>query len=870
MDTSTRSHQSSSSRRVYPQQQPLPPSPPTTNSNHNNNSNNHDNNYQTSNDNGHTNNDHQNRPRIDPAQVPKPPSFTTNDNDGYPYITKQSIGLPPPPAYVRHCCIDDGNAAPNLLRSTVYCLPKDRGVWHSTGDLPLGLLCTPLAVPSQDCNVMAWCDGTIQWPSFNNDDDNDNDDDDDDDEHVVSYGAIPNAVPVVDQPPGRNDTMCGMGSYDVHGAAGTVEYQLPDKSAYCTRPVPVQPVHLYALDISHPYVTSYIAILKCVATELQRQYDHQGHNTGGGSTTMIVAPKIGICLVSALGIILRNKTDDRYLVMPDLWDDPYCPVPLTAWCYDVVLESAALETFLTISLPTELPHWIALTARHRTMDKARLDGLDVSCGGAALAFMADALAISGGRGTLLTGRRPNYGVGMFSNSSSSSHSSSTGAPLQLWTEFTTKDEQATADFYKTLADRCHQHRVALSVVFHTDDSSITRSLDVATMGELCRATCGNLVWILKDDWKNTLRTELLREALAFTGWDAVFKVRCSPGLSVKRFIGAKGKVIETMTESELELSCINHRTCICVELEHRVGGLSKDTAYLQTALLYTNQAGQRRVRVSTLILKVGNTAQDVFRSVDFSAQSAFLLRGVVDCVRQPTADARQTGHEYLYHRTIQMLAGYRRCSSSPATQLVLPERMQLLPLFTMSLLKIPMLRANVAGMPSLSVTNDERAYYAWHANQSLPAYPLLLAYPNVYRVDSPIEPQWQEATDQSHNGFLVMPDAEPPSMESFDDDGTYLLDDGLRLYLYFGPHVPDDVKASMIQNDPNLHSMVDQMRLYAATNHMDTRPTWPPLTLVNHPDVIYPLMVADASGGERDYMDFLVTLHRRIRENVKS
>jgi hypothetical protein len=88
-------------------------------------------------------------------------------------------------------------------------------------------------------------------------------------------------------------------------------------------------------------------------------------------------------------------------------------------------------------------------------------------------------------------------------------------------------------------------------------------------------------------------------------------------------------------------------------------------------------------------------------------------------------------------------------------------------------------------------------------------------------------------------------------------------------YLYFGPNVPDDVRAAMIQNDSTLHRMVYQMRLYASTSQLDTRPTCAPLTVVRHTDVIYPLMVADASAGEKDYMDFLIALHRRIRENAK-
>lgn len=832
------------------------------------------------------------QPRLDPSQLPQPPLFTHPGPIPTTYHPQQSLGIPPPPAGSRTTNVDHGNASPRFLRSTLYALPQDRSLWHDAGDLPWGILATPLAAPSMDFSTVRqrepWNSTTSTCYR------------DPEAVPVVRLSASPPRCPtcwVYANPGWKNNTTSGRSSSSsntcwgcgnrlggTEGGVplqfGTVEYAWDDPAAaaaYCTRSTPVQPVHVYAIDLTtaspkgDALQQQLVSVLSKVGQALADHWDRQRQYHMNTSTT-IVAPRIGVCFFSGLGIVVRNRRDDRYMICADLVQEPFCGIPLDQWTFDVQTEMDDWHVLVRDHLPTELPAWWTATVQARV---GSLDGLEVACGGAALAFLADALAVTGGRGTLLTHQAPRYGVGRIPGRSSE------GPVQQCVGESASEEEKAAAKFYKDLAERCASARVALSVAFLQQEETGTRTLELATLSELCRTTCGNLILIPPTpDWTETLREELCREALCFAGWDAVLKVRCSKGISVKSFLCPVGVPIDTLTDRELELSCVSHRTSIAVELEHRVGGISGQHAFIQTALLYTNIAGQRRLRVSTLGVMVGSTVPDIFRYADFGALSCFLAREAVQCLRTPdTTDPKKRARNVIFHKgTIHPLASYRRMTSSSSGQLLLPDQLQLLPLYSMGLLKSPLVAPNVRGMPS-RITADDRAYYAWLVSQAGPAHTLLLAYPTVFEVNSETNIEWVPPEEPGGiTGCAQLPTPVVPSMQSLQDDKIYIIDNGIRIHLYCGPQVPA-ATAEALTNAPQqphhpqvphiqraIAGIVDQLRLYSSTTADDLRPTSAPLVRSDS-STLYRLMVADATTAEKDYADFLCTMHQQVREN---
>lgn len=723
------------------------------------------------------------------------------------------------------------------------------------------MVCTPLAAPSVDYTSRPRRDGSLYR----------------DPEAVPLVTALPDRCPTCwvyanPQWQQQQDRCWGCGNRvssvpsGLPAQLGTVEYAVQTKD-YCTRDTPVQPVHLYAVDLTLlRRVDAIVRVVQHVGVALMDHWERQRayHMT---SPTPIPAPRIGLCFVTGLGLLVRNRADDRYIVCADVTQEPFCGVPLDQWTFDVLADAEAWTQLIEEHLPAELPYWLQATTKARI---GELDGLEVACGGAALAFLADALEASGGRGTLITQHSPRYGAGGIPSGRSLE------LPLQELKEFANPAEEKAATFYKELGSRCAKTRVSLSVALLGENAG-GRSLEIATMSELCRVSCGNLMWIPHTpDWNDTLREELLREALSFTGWDAVFKVRCSKGLAVKSFLCPMGVTIETLTERELELASVSQRTSIAVELEHRVGGLSGQNAFVQTALLYTNIAGQRRLRVSTLGVMIGSTVPDVFRYADFGAQSCFLLREAVQCFRTPDPDNKRKARDLVLHKgTIHPLSSYRRASTSVPGQLLLPEQLQLLPLFSMGLMKSPMLSPNMRGMPN-PITPDDRAYFAWLMSQAGPSHTMLMTYPNIFEITANPPVDWNPPEEEGGiTGCATLPPSIAPSMESLQEDKVYLIDDGARIYFYVGTEVdPSTVAALDAFAKPNewrsnLHRMVDQIRVYSSTTAEDLRPTSAPLVRLYNKSVIYRLMVADASAAEKDYVEFLCSIHRRVRENSK-
>jgi len=473
-------------------------------------------------------------------------------------------------------------------------------------------------------------------------------------------------------------------------------------------------------------------------------------------------------------------------------------------------------------------------------------------------------------------------------------------PLQLESSYKNKTEEDAANFYNALGKQCATNRVALDIVIHTRSELQTDFLDTSTLGEVCRETCGKLIWLAaNDDWRTSLYTEIKQQIRCFSGWDAVFKLRCSAGLQIKSFVCHNGVLAGGLVESpELEMSCVLPTTNIAIELEHRVGGLPKNARffYVQSALLYSTTTGDRRVRVSTLALRVSSSAQEVFRCVDFSTTAAFLLRRTAFRLRTVSFDLEERGSirakakESVYHECIHILGKYRKLVKNGASQLLLPEKLRLLPLFCMCLVKSTMLRpgiaTRIAGSSLLTVrpTGDERAYLNWHAAQSGPATSMLFLYPRILRVDSldDGDGDWREGGAEQMS-CVQLPPAYSASMESMQDDRIYLVDDGLRIFLFVGKDVPDNVKQQyatehvpMAEWNPALDRLLWQLRAVHGRAESSLRPTYAPLIKVFQKEGhqspleanLLDLMVEDAICGDNDYNEFLIRLHQKVRDRA--
>lgn len=249
-------------------------------------------------------------------------------------------------------------------------------------------------------------------------------------------------------------------------------------------------------------------------------------------------------------------------------------------------------------------------------------------------------------------------------------------------------------------------------------------------------------------------------------------------------------------------------------------------------------------------------------------------------------------------------------------QLILPDKLQLLPLFCMCLLKTPMLRNSIvrrddnAMSATMSPSGDERAYYIYHLLQTTPMTAMLMVHPNVFSVSATNESgvgDWLRANNTEVVGSVRMPPPLLPSMESLEEDGIYLIDNGLAIYLSVGRYVSEETKEkleayyntdntsynnNLDANDDDdlivsINKLVWQMRAFSSVTRgceSELRPTaWVPVipviavSMEGHQQTkqspleaeLQAFLVNDASpAGDKDYVDFLCILHRRIREGL--
>ena len=430
---------------------------------------------------------------------------------------------------------------------------------------------------------------------------------------------------------------------------------------------------------------------------------------------------------------------------------------------------------------------------------------------------------------------------------------------------------------------------------------------------------------------------LSRSATAFFGNDAIFKVRCSSGVEVESFLPLSqtpGVLVDdsVLSSPELELSTVTSDTCVAIQLRHKIGGIPKESGasssrdpmvYFQTALLYTTSAGSRRVRVSTLALQSTSVPSEVFRLSDFGAVTAFTTRQAIsDMLRPDGSGTHKIAREAIVKRCVNLLANYRLNTSarnSPSGQLILPEALQLLPLFCLSLRKSLIFRPSLpkgSWSARPSPTADERAYHIHHGAAVSPALAMLSVHSNLYVVTKLrkrdgewIVPTPPAAADEasiasaSCRPYIQLPKSAHPSITSIDEDGIYLLDDGFVLYLYVGKAVPTDVRRDFLVFDNSrqtpvvsstseagrkLTNVAWQMRSFCSMGGAGAsllRPTTAPIVVIlagdgtnndsqadlKHKfleDKLVTLLVDDTTAHETFYSDFLCQLHRRIQESI--
>jgi Vesicle coat complex COPII, subunit SEC24/subunit SFB2/subunit SFB3 len=218
-------------------------------------------------------------------------------------------------------------------------------------------------------------------------------------------------------------------------------------------------------------------------------------------------------------------------LMTDVEDEPFSPLPLSMWTFSLLEDckvvpqtmqqrihsneipsSKLYETLKRIPaiLCQMIPDYQCRSSMTPPFSAERGECNSWNCGGAALKILSDALySCGGGRGTLMTSSLFNHGVGALYDRQGSTNTKyvneSTEKSLFVPHQKVASHSESGA-FYSRLAEKCVEGGVSLNIMISSPlgpevDSGIFENqyLDLATMGEICRYTCGKLRWLKYED-----------------------------------------------------------------------------------------------------------------------------------------------------------------------------------------------------------------------------------------------------------------------------------------------------------------------------------------------------------------------------------
>jgi hypothetical protein len=186
------------------------------------------------------------------------------------------------------------------------------------------------------------------------------------------------------------------------------------------------------------------------------------------------------------------------------------------------------------------------------------------------------------------------------------------------------------------------------------------------------------------------------------------KLRTSVGLRVDKII-APG--VQNPHRGEVELCGVDRFTTLMFNIMHESPLKEEERVHYQLAVLYTSPDRQRKIRVHNMNTIATHKPTIVFRNSDIEAVVVSLMKEAVDrALSSPLSEEPAGARCFLDNAVANALLKYRlNCSpQSPKGQLVLPDSLKVLPVFTLAMLKHPALMENrsALGKVNTNVTSS--------------------------------------------------------------------------------------------------------------------------------------------------------------------
>lgn len=453
-------------------------------------------------------------------------------------------------------------------------------------------------------------------------------------------------------------------------------------------------------------------------------------------------------------------------------------------------------------------------------------------------------------------------------------------------------------------------------------------IDAATLSRVPRA-CGGRMHLFPgfDPIRDgaSLHRSLCVAASQPRAFECLMRVRTSPGIEARgEYLGhfgrpqrgddVSGPVMDASSTLALEMAVTSKLTD-----DDRNGGNQPygsttslyDDACVQCAILYTDCAGRRCIRVHTTFASKTSVLADVFRHTDVDATAALFAKKAGSAVLVGGTSFTKAG-EVLTEKTAQMFYVYRKhCSSASLTgQLILPESLKVLPIMMLGLLKSAGFRRSAASVQSGdAVTIDERAAALSFLTSGTVSEIVAMCYPRMYELQeiadavgkplpSPTDPVVTNSVgntvqDMKSKEPIALPNTLPLSAESLLEKRILLIENGMQIVVWLGTQVEKSAAEDVIKEVGAGRLCIRAETAGAASLTKDVSERGRRVAKVieriisqrrglSRPQVVVrsapgaggeakfviPLLIEDRGNGSHSYMEYLRHVHKRVMEKM--
>lgn len=778
--------------------------------------------------------------RLDPDQMPSAIQVMEDDKRtrSGPFATNQK-GLVPPLVTTPYLTQDQGNSGPRFVRSSMYSVPALPDMMKQTA-VPFGLVICPFAQleegeqappvvdmgelgPVRCGRCKAYMCPFMQFIDGGR-------------RFQCPFCKATTEVPAeyfqhLDHTGMRMDKyqrpeLC-LGSYEFVGTKD-----------YCRNNVfPKPPAYIFVLDVSYNNVKSGLVHLLC--QNIKSILQHLPRESVGGQSG---TSRVGFITYSKevhFYNIKASLAQPQMMVVGDV-EDMFMPL-LDGFLCDPV-ESEHIIDQLMVQIPTMFADSRETETILGPAIKAGLEALKAAdCVGKLLVFHSS-LPIAEAPGRLKSRDERKL--------------------LGTDKERTVLSPQTT--FYNQIGQECAG--VACRVDLFVANNAF---VDLATIGQVARLTGGQVykyTYFQADLDGERLVEDVRRNVEQTVAFDSIMRVRTSTGVRPVDFYGH----FFMSNTTDVETAGIDSDQAMTIEIKHDDKLTDEDGVYIQVALLFTSPGGQRRLRIHNLALSVCTQMADLYRSCDLDTVMNLLMK---QSVTKLTESTPKQIRDSLINRSAQVLACYRKNCASPSSpgQLILPECMKLLPLYINCLLNCDAL----SGGSDMSI--DDRTFNMFAVQTMHVGASLAYLYPRLVPLLDASAPASPSDQDE-----VVLPSPVRCTGDKLRDDGVYVLDNGIHMFLWIGLSVSPEWIHGVFGTNSAAQIDIDRTKLIELDNPRSqqvrsviaqlrsTRQRHMRLTLVRPRDklefVFRKFLVEDKHGdASSSYVDFLCHLHKEIR-----